>query len=281
MISQDSPNDAPWQPDFRPKWTVIVALAAVHGLAGMALLRGTPPGEAVVAWAGLAVATQLFGVSLGFHRLLAHRSFQTHRPMRIVLAVLGSLAMQGGPIWWVSMHRLHHRHPDTEQDLHSPRRGLLWAHAGWLLVQRPGFHGASDYAPWAGSVGKEAMMRWLDRWELALQAALWAGLYAVGGWTCLLWGGPIRLVCTWHATWLVSSAAHRWGTRRYETCDDARNCWWVALLTFGEGWHNNHHYAPYSARHGHTSWELDLGWLALRAMRRVGLVWGLRTPLKP
>lgn len=268
-----------WSASNRTKWLVVSVLAFLHILALFALSPAMLTARALLAFVVLIILTQLFGLSIGFHRLLAHKSFCTSVAVRFLLALVGTLSLQGGPVWWVAIHRLHHKYPDTDHDIHSPNQGFLWSHFGWTLVERPTFRRFHQYAPFAGSIGRDRSLQFLDRTEFPLQALLWGALYAYGGWPCVLWGGAARLVCTYHCTWLVGSAAHRWGYRRYSTSDEARNLWWVSLLTYGEGWHNNHHRMPYSARHGHVWWELDIGWLTLLLLKRCGLVWSLRTPM--
>jgi len=278
MNSPVPAGSRPWDANDKPKWFVVGFLIFLHVFALFAASPTMFTKRAVTSFAFLALLTQLFGLSIGFHRLFAHKSFRTSRTVRLVLGLLGTLSLQGGPVWWVAIHRLHHRYPDTDHDIHSPNQGMFWSHLGWTLVRRPTFSKFAEYAPYAGTISQDSALRSLDLLEFPVQILLWGTLYAYGGWPCVLWGGAVRLVFTYHCTWLVGSAAHHWGYQRYKTRDEARNLWWVAILTYGEGWHNNHHQAPFSARHGHAWWELDLGWLTLLLMKRFGLVWCLRTP---
>jgi stearoyl-CoA desaturase (delta-9 desaturase) len=233
-------------------------------------------------WPALFVAALLYwvagslGVGIGYHRLLTHRAFTVPRPVEYALALCGTLALQGGPVWWVATHRIHHARADREGDPHSPRDGGWWSHMGWILSGYSFRHDlglASRYAP---DLAGDAFYVWLTRLHLVPPAVLGAGLYAAGGWPFLLWGLCLCGTAMLHATWLVNSAAHLWGTRRFNTRDDSRNSWWVAMLTFGEGWHNNHHASPASARHGGAWYEVDPNWWCIRALELVGVATAVR-----
>ncbi|WAS97951.1 acyl-CoA desaturase [Nannocystis punicea] len=240
-------------------------------------------------WSGLGVALVLWwlaggvGICLGYHRLLCHRSFAVPRLLTYVIVLFGTLSWQGSPVLWVGKHRLHHRWSDQEHDPHSPRRGLLWAHMLWVFMR------ADEDAEraFARDLLRDPVMRWFDRWHYVPQFVLAVLLYVVGeawfgqGWSWVVWGVPVRLVFTYHATWLVNSAAHRWGYRNYETRDDSRNNWWVALLTFGEGWHNNHHAHQRAAAHGRRWFELDPTYLMIRGLALVGLARDIVAPREP
>jgi stearoyl-CoA desaturase (delta-9 desaturase) len=214
------------------------------------------------------------GICVGYHRLLTHYSFSTSRGMRWLFALLGTLSLQGSPRIWAARHRLHHRDSDGDGDPHSPRHGFWWAHVGWVFVKE-------NYdASAAADLADDPVMRWLDRWHFVPPSLLGVVLL-VAGWAAgdgvswLIWGGFVRTALVLHFTWLVNSATHVWGYRGYQTRDDSRNNWWVALLTFGEGWHNNHHAHPKAASHGRRWWELDLAALAIRALALTGLVWNV------
>jgi stearoyl-CoA desaturase (delta-9 desaturase) len=179
--------------------------------------------------------------------------------------------MEGGPIRWVTTHRIHHAHTDVPGDPHTPRDGSWWAHMGWVLrgtAQRYDKEVCQRYAP---DLVKDPVHRWLDNWYYVPLIALGAVLLAVGGWPMLFWGIFFRVTFGLHGTWLVNSATHLWGKRRFETTDDSRNSWWVALLSFGEGWHNNHHAHPRAARHGLTWYEVDFNWWSIQVLRLLGL----------
>jgi fatty-acid desaturase len=241
-------------------------------------------------WFGLGLAILLYwltsslGVSLGFHRMLSHRAFSPVGWLRAVLVILGCLALQGRPFYWVGVHRLHHANPDGPEDPHSPRHGFWWAHFGWIVRQNTG---GEQRVRVIGDLMRDRTLVLLNRWCPWAQLSSAVVLYGMGelarvggvatsGWSGLLWGVGMRSVAAYHATWLVNSAAHRWGYVNYRTSDDAKNLWWVALLSFGEGWHNNHHAHPYSARVGHRWFEVDLTWFALRALQVLGLVTQVR-----
>jgi stearoyl-CoA desaturase (delta-9 desaturase) len=218
---------------------------------------------------------QMFGITAGYHRYFAHRAYKTGRAFRFVLACLGCSALQKGPLWWVGHHRHHHRHSDTEQDVHSPhRRGVWWSHIGWLLV--PDYE-ATDWRE-VRDWGRYPELRWLDRNHLVPPAVLAALCFLVGGWTGLVWGFFVSTLLSHHATFLVNSLAHLAGRRRYATPDWSRNNLFVALLTLGEGWHNNHHHYQSSANQGFFWWEIDVSYYLIRLLACVGLVWDVRRP---
>ena len=228
------------------------------------------------------------GITGGFHRLLAHRSFQTSRTVQFLFALAGSLAMQGGPLWWVAHHRAHHRHTDTVEDIHSPRTQGLWqSHMGWMMSA------AAFQEKGANSrdLHKFPELKFLQRNYVALILAQAAILYLVGaglnalfphwgtsGAQLLVWGLFVSTVALWHATFMVNSVCHVWGARPNQTGDDSTNNPVVALFALGEGWHNNHHAYPFSARHGLKWWEFDITWVVLRALEKLGLVANLKVP---
>jgi stearoyl-CoA desaturase (delta-9 desaturase) len=223
-------------------------------------------------------------VTLGYHRLLTHRSFQTPRGVEYVLTVLGTLASQGGPLQWVAAHRRHHQHSDTAGDPHSPRDGIWWAHLLWWMPHVPALDDPTRYRRYVVDLVTDPVHRFLQRWNLFVPLALAGLLFAVGeawggvGLSWLVWGMFVRTTLLYHATWLVNSATHLWGYRRYRTRDCSTNLWWVALLSLGEGWHNNHHAFPRSARHGHRWWEFDATYGLIRLLGVVGLVRQVHVP---
>jgi stearoyl-CoA desaturase (delta-9 desaturase) len=238
-------------------------------------------------WSALIVAVALWwvtgslGIGMGYHRLLTHRGYRTPKWVEYALTVCGVLALQGSPVSWVVTHRLHHANSDREGDLHSPRHGLWWAHVGWMLRGRSPEHNAATTARYAPDITRDRFYVWLTRWHLRLQIALGLALLTLGGWSWVMWGVFVRVVFLWHVTWLVNSAAHAWGSRRFMTREDSRNNWWVALLSFGEGWHNNHHAHPASARHGLAWYEFDLNWYGIRALQLLGLARAVRVAKLP
>jgi fatty-acid desaturase len=228
-------------------------------------------------WSALIVAVALHviainvGIGMGYHRLLTHRGYQVPRCVEHLLAVCATLSLEGGPLVWVTTHRVHHRHTDRPGDPHSPHEGGWWSHAGWVI------HGAGAnaepalLAKYAPDLIKDDFYRWLNRYHWVPLTLLGFVLLAVGGWRLVLWGIFLRVTLGLHATWLVNSATHMWGSRRFETRDDSRNSWWVALLTGGEGWHNNHHAYPVSARHGLAWYEFDPNYYGIWIMGQLGL----------
>ncbi len=240
-------------------------------------------------WYGLWLALILswvtggLGVCLGFHRLLTHSSFETYRPVRGLLALFGTLAGEGPPIMWVSAHRKHHRFSDEENDPHSPKDGGWWSHMLWMFPSHGSQHWAQQYRQYAPDLLKEPFLRLLDRtflwWHLALSVCLfglgWALWDASTGLSFVVYGMFVRLVYVLHVTWAVNSASHMWGYRNYETRDNSRNLWWVGILAFGEGWHNNHHAYPRSASHGHRWWEIDVTHWVISLMKSTGFAWNV------
>ena len=229
----------------------------------------------------LYVAAGMLGIGMGYHRLLTHRGYKTFKPVEYFLTWCGTLALEGGPIFWVATHRIHHQHSDSEGDPHTPREGTWWAHAGWILRGQGLHHDAATLARYAPDLARDPVHVALSKWHWTSNVLVGVVLLAFGGVPYVLWGIFFRTVVGLHATWLVNSATHKWGSRRFQTRDDSTNNWWVALLTFGEGWHNNHHAHPTSARHGLAWYEVDLNWMGICVLRAVGLAWDIKTPKHP
>lgn len=246
-----------------------------------------------VGWSWIAVgiaaalyALRMFAITAFYHRYFSHKAFRTSRPVQCLFALIGATSVQRGPLWWAAHHRNHHRHSDSDADFHSPvTRSLLWSHMGWFLTPR-GF--ATDHGVIPDLV-RYPELRLIDRFDTLIPIALATALFLLGGWLeqahpqlgtsaaqMLVWGFFISTVVLFHATVTINSLAHRFGSRRFPTRDNSRNNLWLALLTFGEGWHNNHHHFPGSARQGFRWWEVDLTYYLLRAMALVGLVWDLK-----
>jgi fatty-acid desaturase len=258
----------------RMNWITTVVLVIFHIGAIAALFMFN--------WKNLAVAAFLYwmctglGISLGYHRLHTHRSFKVPLVLEYFFAVCGALTLEGGPIFWVGTHRIHHQKSDLPGDPHSPRDGAWWAHVGWLLVGEAKHNNTRLLSKYAPDLAKHRFYIWLNNWHWVPMVVLGAILFAFGGVSMVLWGVMLRVVLGLHATWLVNSATHMWGSRRFTTRDDSRNNWWVALMTFGEGWHNNHHAHPTSARHGLAWYELDISWITLKLMRVLGIAKAVR-----
>jgi stearoyl-CoA desaturase (delta-9 desaturase) len=228
-------------------------------------------------WKALAVAVFLYwmatglGISMGYHRLHTHRSYKVPRWLEYFFAVCGALTLEGGPIFWVATHRIHHQKSDQDGDPHSPRDGAWWAHVGWLLIGEAKHNNTRLMSKYAPDLAKDRFYVWLNNYHWVPLVLLSAILLAIGGLPMFLWGICVRIVVGLHATWLVNSATHMWGRRRFNTRDDSRNNWWVALMTFGEGWHNNHHAHPTSARHGLAWYEFDPSWLQIKLLKVLGV----------
>ncbi|RCL51606.1 MAG: acyl-CoA desaturase [Synechococcus sp. MED-G71] len=250
-------------------------MLVMHVGAVFALLPRYWSWQALVAFAALYWITVL-GVTLGLHRLVAHRSFEAPRWVERLLVLMGTLACQSSPIEWVGLHRHHHKFSDQPNDHHDAGRGLWWAHSEWMLHPIPALDHLDRFA---GDMHRDPLYRWLDRWFLLLQLPLGALLYWIGeasqvhggGLGMVLWGIPLRLTVVYHVTWLVNSATHIFGYRNFDCPDRSTNCWWVAILSFGEGWHNNHHAHPHSARHGLRWFEFDITWLHIQGLKALGL----------
>lgn len=257
------------QTDRRPDWRL--------GLFWVGLHLGAIPALFMFSWKALAVSLFLWwvagslGIGMSYHRLLTHRSYRVPKWVEYFLTICATLAMEGGPIFWVATHRRHHKHSDQAGDPHSPRDGHWWSHMGWILAPSAERNDPALMQRYAPDLYRDRFYQLLDRFFLVPTIILGFILYAIGGWQLVTWGVFLRLVFGLHSTWFVNSAAHIWGSRRFETTDDSRNNWWVALITFGEGWHNNHHAHPTSASHGLAWYELDLNWMGIRALQLMGL----------
>ncbi len=212
------------------------------------------------------------GICLGYHRLLSHRSFQCPKWLEYAIAILGALAIQGGPIFWVAGHRIHHAYTEEEdKDPYSAKRGFWWSHMQWILYPRPEFFEAQTYKRFAPELARDPFYCWLDRYHLLLQIPLGILLYILGGWSFVIYGIFLRSVLLWHSTWLINSATHLYGYCNFHLDDNSRNLWWAAILTYGEGWHNNHHAHPKVAKAGLHWWEIDMTWWAIKVLQTLGL----------
>lgn len=213
------------------------------------------------------------GICLGYHRLLSHRSFQVSpKWLEYAIAILGALAIQGGPIFWVAGHRIHHAYTeDEDKDPYSAKRGFWWSHMQWILYPRPEFFEAETYKRFAPELARDPFYIWLDRYHLLLQIPLGILLYVLGGWSFVIYGIFLRSVLLWHSTWLINSATHLYGYCNFKLDDNSRNLWWAAILTYGEGWHNNHHAHPKVAKAGLNWWEIDMTWWAIKVLQTLGL----------
>jgi fatty-acid desaturase len=235
-------------------------------------------------WKALALAAILwyisgsFGIGMGYHRLLTHRGYTTYQPIEYFLTLCATLALEGGPFFWVATHRVHHQNTDKEGDPHSPHDGGLWSHMGWIMTGRALHNNSNALLPYIPDLRKDKFHTFISKWHWVPITALGVVILAIGGWKYVLWGIFLRTVVGLHATWLVNSATHMWGSQRFLTGDDSTNSFWVAMLTFGEGWHNNHHAHPQSARHGLAWYEFDLNWYGISVLKALGLAWDVKLP---
>jgi stearoyl-CoA desaturase (delta-9 desaturase) len=235
-------------------------------------------------WKAVAIAAALWwvsgswGIGLSYHRLLTHRGYKTHKWLEYFLTLCATLALEGGPSFWVAVHRVHHQNTDKEGDPHSPNDGGFWSHMGWIMTGRALHSGSPELLPYIPDLRKDPVHCWLSKWHWVPITVLGVVLLAIGGLPYLLWGIFFRTTLGLHATWLVNSATHMWGKQRFMTGDTSTNSFWVAILTFGEGWHNNHHAHPQSARHGLAWYEIDFNWMQIWLMEKVGLAWDVKLP---
>ncbi len=250
-------------------WSTVIGVTTFHLLAIGALFT--------FSWQNLTAAFILWwfagslGVGIGYHRLLTHRGFKAPLWFERTLSVIGTLAMQSGPLTWVTTHRLHHAFTEQDGDPHSPRHGTYWSHMGWIFrgtAQNNSFATMQRYSP---DLVKDPFQLVLNKYYWIPTVFVAAGLFAIGGLSMVLWAVFLRTVIGWHFTWLVNSATHLWGTRRFETRDDSRNNGLIAAITWGEGWHNNHHAHPRSAKHGLAWYEFDVNWVEIKVMEKLGL----------
>ena len=257
-------------------WITTVAMVGFHAGALAALLF-IDYGAMLTALV-LYIVAGMFGIGMCYHRLLTHRAYKTPRLLEYVLTWCATLALEGGSIFWVATHRIHHQHSDRDGDPHTPREGTWWAHMGWIMMGAGMHHDASVLARYAPDLARDPVHVALSKWHWTSNIVVGLGLLALGGIPYVLWGIFFRTTAGLHSTWLVNSATHKWGSRRFTTTDDSTNNWWVALLTFGEGWHNNHHAYPTSARHGLAWYEVDLNWIGIRTLEMFGLAWDVKLP---
>jgi stearoyl-CoA desaturase (Delta-9 desaturase) len=265
-------------------WLRVIPFVLLH-LACFALIW--------VGWSWFAVgfavflyAVRMFAITAFYHRYFAHKSYQTSRAVQFVFALIGATAVQRGPLWWAAHHREHHIHSDQVPDAHSPvQHGFLWSHIGWFL-SRSNFATKFDRVK---ELAKFPELRFIDRFDVLVPILLAVSIFILGetlayhmphletdGWQLLVWGFVISTIALYHATFSVNSLSHAWGKRRYKTRDHSRNNFFIALLTLGEGWHNNHHHFPGAAKQGFYWWEIDFTYYGLRALAACKLIWNLR-----
>ena len=280
-------SKAPSEPIEMPvhkgmNWSTTAVMVLLHVGAIAALF--------MFSWKYLAIALLIWGmtgglgISMGYHRLHTHRSYRVPLWMEYFFAVCGAMTLEGGPIFWVATHRIHHQKSYQPGDPHSPRDGAFWSHMGWILFGDVNHNNTRVMAKYAPDLAKHRFYVWLNNYHWVPTVVLAAILALIGGLPLVLWAVCFRVVVGFHCTWLVNSASHMWGYRRFATRDDSRNNWWVALITFGEGWHNNHHAHPTSARHGLAWYEFDSTWILISILKKIGIaravhVAGLTAPV--
>ena len=257
-------------------WITTVAMTGFH-VGAIAAFFFVDVGAILTAVA-LYIVAGMFGIGMCYHRLLTHRAYKTYKPIEYALTWCATLALEGGPIFWVATHRIHHQNSDREGDPHTPREGTWWAHMGWIIMGDGMHQDASVLARYVPDLARDPVHVAISKWHWTSNVIVGLALLAFGGIPYVLWGIFFRTTAGLHATWLVNSATHKWGSRRFATTDDSTNNWWVALLTFGEGWHNNHHAFPTSARHGLAWYEFDPNWIGIRILEIVGLAWDVKLP---
>jgi stearoyl-CoA desaturase (delta-9 desaturase) len=250
-------------------WVVLGWMIAVHigCLAAPFFFTWKAVGLTVIAY----WLTSSVGVCLGYHRYLSHKSLKLSKPAEFGVLLCSVASGQGSPLMWTAAHRLHHQRSDQEGDPHSPLQGKWWSHILWLFVKHTPEQRAILYRRYCPDLVDRPLLKFFERtygWWLLVVGLL---LLAIGGIPGVLWAMCVRMVFAYHSTWFVNSATHLWGYRNYATRDESRNLWWVALLAFGEGWHNNHHAHPHSARAGHRWWEIDMTWWLIRSLRAIGM----------
>lgn len=218
------------------------------------------------------------GVGLGWHRLLTHRSFQAPKWLEYILSIFATMSMQDSPNKWIATHRMHHAFVETDRDPHSTRSGFWWAQIGWVVWGKAQDHDKATLKRYIPDLLKDRGHVLISRFWLVPIVLSAAILFAVGGWTMVVWGVGARVVLGWHTTWFVNSLAHIYGSRPHTTADYSTNNWFVAILTFGEGWHNNHHAFPTSARHGLEWYQFDMNWITVRILEKLGWATQIKTP---
>ena len=251
------------------QWVTTITVVAFHLMAVWALF--TFSWQNLIAAAIIWWMTNSWGIGMGYHRLLTHGGYKTPKWLEYFLTVCGTLGLQSGPITWVSTHRIHHAFTETDGDPHSPRKGTYWSHIGWILRGTAQNQTEATMQKYAPDLMKDKVHVFLNKYYYVTPIIAGIILFAIGGWSMVLWGIFLRNVLGWHSTWLVNSATHLWGTRRFETRDDSRNNGLIAALTFGEGWHNNHHAHQRSAKHGLAWYEFDVNWVQIKALEKLGL----------
>ncbi len=255
-------------------WKNVTIIASFHLLAIPALFTFSWQNVAAMIIGNWIVGS--LGVGLGWHRLLTHRGFKAPKWLEYTLSLFATMSIQDSPDKWVATHRIHHAFTETEKDPHSTRVGFWWAQMGWIVWGTAQDHDAATLKRYVPDLIKDRGHALISRFyyvPIIISAAIF---FAIGGWPMVIWGVFARVVVGWHTTWFVNSLSHIYGSRPFDTGDDSTNNWFVALLTFGEGWHNNHHMSPTSARHGLKWYQFDMNWIAIRLLEKLGWATDIR-----
>ena len=280
-LVEPSSHSKRYPPRLHQTWGTIVFMVAIHIFSLVAIQPKFWSLPAVTSLLFFYWVTACLGVTLGYHRLLSHRSFIVPRWLESFFATCGAISCQHGPIDWVGLHRHHHSFSDTEVDHHNSKKGFWWSHMGWMFKDVEALKAVPKLS---ADLIKDPYYRFLNKYFLFLQIPIGLSLYAigqklgVGGWALVLWGIPLRLVVVYHVTWLVNSATHCWGKAPFESGDSSKNNAWVAALTFGEGWHNNHHAFPNSAKQGLFRGQIDITWEHIKILAKFGLAKKVKLP---
>ncbi len=257
----------------RIDWLRCLPFVLTHLMCFGVFFVGVSPAALAICFA--AYGLRVFALTAFYHRYFSHRAFKTSRIVQFIFASVGAAAAQRGPLWWSAHHRYHHLHSDQSPDKHSPHvHGFFWSHCGWFLADQSFPTDKKMIKDWL----KYPELVLINRYDLLVPFLYATVLFLCGGWQYLIWGYFVSTVLVYHVTFAVNSLAHLYGKRTFDTSDRSRNNWWLALMTFGEGWHNNHHYWPSSARQGFTKYQLDISYLILKLLSKFRLVWDLRVP---
>lgn len=262
--------------NFRIRWQVLIPLGVLHLGAVVALFNFQL--DAFLTFLALWLLTGMLGITVGYHRMLSHQAFETYPWVRGLHLFFAALTMQQGPIAWARIHRAHHQFSDTIRDPHPQLFGIFFGHLGWSFLAHREIGRSDIVRRIPDDLINDPIVRFFETFWYPIFLASFLALYLVGGWPMLLWAGFFRTAFVLHITWSVNSLTHRWGYRNFETRDKSVNNWLVGILAWGEGWHNNHHQFPYSARHGIKWWEIDLSWLWIQLLKYFGLAWRVKTP---
>jgi stearoyl-CoA desaturase (Delta-9 desaturase) len=270
LLQTDTPARAH---DEKINWVTSLPFLGIHAMCLFVLYVGAKPVDVLVCLALYVI--RMWGVTAGYHRYFSHRAYKTNRVFQFILAFVATSSAQKGVLWWAANHRHHHRESDTEQDIHSPlHKGFWWSHIGWIMCpkyEQTRFESIKDFA-------RFPELRFLNRFHLLPPTLLGVALYFVGGFSMLIWGLFVSTTLLYHGTFTINSLSHIFGNRRYRTTDTSKNNWLLALITLGEGWHNNHHYHQNTANQGWFWWEVDISYYSLKVLSWLRVVSDLRTP---